>query len=146
MMKNIETVFIAVIATCVLLICCNSPAKKVENAKEDLKEAKAERNQEQKDSISDYENFKAESEMMISNNERIILAYKEKMLTDKKQTKAKDQKIIDDLEMRNINMRRKVEQYKVEGKDKWSAFKVEFKHDMEELGKAIKNLNVKNTK
>lgn len=128
-----------------IFMACNSPAKKVENAQENLKEAKTELKQSKIDSIADYEIFKAESELRIQNNEKIIAAYKERMRTDKKAIKANDQKMIDELEERNINMRRKVETFKNEGKDNWQDFKVEFNHDMDELGTALKNLTVKNT-
>ena len=35
---------------------------------------------------------------------------------------------------------------KAESKEDWEKFKVEFNHDMEELGNAFKDLTVKNTK
>jgi len=35
--------------------------------------------------------------------------------------------------------------YKGEGKEKWEAFKTEFNRDMDELGKAFKDLTVNNT-
>ncbi len=43
-------------------------------------------------------------------------------------------------------MKKKMENYKEEGKDKWEIFKAEFSHDMDELGKAFKDLTVKNVK
>ena len=39
-----------------------------------------------------------------------------------------------------------MDDYKVEGKDKWEKFKTEFSHDMDELGKGFKDLTVKNIK
>jgi hypothetical protein len=118
----------------------------VENARVDLIIAKQELSQAQKDSAADYELFRKQSEERINNNEKVIAAFKERMLTDKKQIKASDQKIIDKLEERNINLRKKIEEYKENGKDKWSAFKLEFNHDMDEMGTALKDLTVNNTK
>jgi hypothetical protein len=43
-------------------------------------------------------------------------------------------------------MRKKIEEYRTERKDNWEAFKKEFNHDMDDLGKSIKNITVKNTK
>ena len=43
-------------------------------------------------------------------------------------------------------MKRKMDDYKEEGKEKWETFKTEFTHDMDELGTAFKNLTVKNVK
>lgn len=146
MKKSIIAIFtIGYIATSITY-SCNSPAKKVENAQEELKDAKQELSQAQKDSVADFEYFRKSSEERIANNEIVINAYKSRMANDKKAIKAKDQKIIDALEQKNIDMRKKISEYKEEGKDKWENFKVEFDHDMDELGDAIKNLTVKNTK
>ena len=39
-----------------------------------------------------------------------------------------------------------MDEYNQEGKENWEKFKTEFSHDMDELGKAFKDLTVKNTK
>jgi hypothetical protein len=39
-----------------------------------------------------------------------------------------------------------LESYKDEGKEKWESFKKEFNHDMDELGKSIKDLFKDNVK
>lgn len=146
MKKSIYKITALVFMAAIILAGCNSPAKKVENAKENLDEAKQELNEAQRDSIIDYLAFKKSSEERIANNEKIITAFKERMITDKKKIKVKDQKVIDELEQRNINMRLKIEEYKESGKDKWDAFKLEFTHDMDELGNSLKDFTVKNTK
>lgn len=146
-MKNsLLTIVTAGTILATIAIGCNSPATKVENAKQDLKEARQELSQEQKDSIADFTAFKTESEDRIAGNEKTIAAFKERMVTDKTQTKKADQKVIDELEQRNINMRKKMDEYKYEGKDNWLSFKKEFNHDMDDLGQSLKNLTVKNTK
>ena len=43
-------------------------------------------------------------------------------------------------------MKKRLEDYKADSKDKWESFKTEFNHDMDELGSAFKDLTVKNTK
>lgn len=146
MKKIIFTLTAAGFVFATLLAGCSSPSKKVENAQENLNEARQELSQAQRDSVADYELFKKESEERINNNDKLIAAFKERMAIDKKQIKEEDQKIIDNLEQKNINMRKKIEEYKENGKDKWEAFKVEFNHDMDELGSALKGLTVKNTK
>ncbi|MDP1725241.1 MAG: hypothetical protein Q8M15_00555 [Bacteroidota bacterium] len=146
MKKIIFTITAAGFMLATILSGCNSPSKKVENAQENLEEARQELSQAQRDSVADFELFKKESEERINNNDKLIAAFKERMATDKKQIKEEDQKIIDNLEQKNINMRKKIEEYKENGKDKWEAFKVEFNHDMDELADALKGLTVKNTK
>ena len=125
---------------------CNSPSKKVENAQENLDQAEQELDQHQKDSILEFLAFKKASEDRISDNEKMIESFKARMATDRTQMKETDQKIIDELEQKNINMRKKIDEYKEKGKDEWEAFKVGFNHDLDELGNAIKALKVKNTK
>ena len=39
-----------------------------------------------------------------------------------------------------------MDEYKAEGKEQWEEFKAEFSRDMDELGKAFKDLTVKNEK
>jgi predicted nucleic acid-binding Zn-ribbon protein len=130
----------------VFTLGCTSSEKKVENAKEDLKEAKAELNQEQKDSVADYLTFKKGIEDRISENEKGIEAFNVRLKNSKNKNWAADQKRVDELEQRNINMRKKLEDYEANGKDNWKAFKTEFNHDMDDLGQALKNLSIKNTK
>jgi len=43
-------------------------------------------------------------------------------------------------------MKLKMDNYKLEGKENWEKFKMEFSHDMDELGKAFSDLTVKNVK
>ncbi len=144
MKKSIISVLTIGYIACSIMYACNSPAKKVENAKENLQEAKQEFNQAQEDSIADFENFKRESEQKINNNKVLIEEYKNRMITDKKSIKAKDQKIIDELEQKNLEMRKKVWEYKGD-KNNWETFKKEFNYDMDQLGKAIKDFTIKNT-
>ena len=146
-MKNITNKMLAIIAiSSAVIFACNSSEKKVENAKEELKEARQELNDERIDSIAEYETFKAESELRIQQNEKVISAYRERVRKEKRIIKKEDQMYIDLLEQKNINMRIKIEEFRTKGKDEWKSFKQEFKRDMDELGAALKNLTVKNTK
>ncbi len=140
MKKRIHTLSIIMVIT--ILVSCSSPSQKVENAKADLNDAK----QEQQDSIADYESFKQQSEERIANNEKIIADFKASKVANKKAITVSEQRMIDELEQRNINMRKKIIDYKENGKDKWEEFKAEFGHDMDELGEALKGLTINNTK
>ncbi|MCF8254194.1 MAG: hypothetical protein K9H61_08060 [Bacteroidia bacterium] len=146
MKNNYSWVIALSIITATTIMACNSPAQKVENAKDKLSDAREELSQAQKDSVADYENFKMVSESRIAKNEELIQAYKQSMKDAKKEWKSSDQKIVDELEQKNINMRKKMEEYRNEGRDKWQDFKTEFNHDMDELGNAINDLTIKNTR
>ena len=57
-----------------------------------------------------------------------------------KKDKAKYEKKLAELEQENSDMKKKLEDYKEEGKDNWRKFQTEFSHDMDKLGKEIKDL------
>lgn len=43
-------------------------------------------------------------------------------------------------------MKKKLDDYKADGKDKWEQFKKDFSRDMDDLGNAFKDLTTKKTK
>ncbi|MBN1183637.1 MAG: hypothetical protein JXB49_15205 [Bacteroidales bacterium] len=127
---------------------CKSSADKVEDAQmkvqdaeDKVKEARLQLDQAVKDSII---KFKEESEEKISEQENIIAEFKEKLINEKKANRAIYEKKLAELEQKNSEMKAKLEQYREEEQDKWSAFKDDFNHDMEELGKALKNFSIEN--
>jgi TolA-binding protein len=144
--SNKLTLTIAALAAVVTMSSCDSPAKKVEKANTNLNEAEANYNQSVIDSIADYENFKRDAETRIDENEKAIAAFRSRMLSENRKWKEEDQRMIDGLEQKNINLRAKIREYKENGKDEWKSFKAEFKHDMDELGDAIKGITIDNKK
>jgi len=70
----------------------------------------------------------------ISKNAQSIKEFKARVANSKKETKADYDKTISDLEKKNTDMKRKLDEYNLEGKDQWNSFKTEFSHDMDELG------------
>lgn len=155
-MKNkiLISVIIAFIAVSVSTSYGQEPDKKSVKARENLKEAKKDvvdakkdLKEAKKDSISDYQKFKNEYEVKIKNNEKTIadLKVKHSKMDAKDQTAY--EKKISELELKNTNLKKKLDNYKHEEEPvKWNAFKVEFKHDMDELGKALKDFTIKNKK
>ena len=85
-------------------------------------------------------------EEKISAYEKIIAEFKAKIAKEKKENIAKYEKTIAELEQKAGDMKKKLADVKEEGKDKWTTFKAEFSHDMDELGHAFKDLTVKNVK
>ncbi len=146
MKKSLLTIALTTLIIGTLITSCNSSAEKVEDAvakvddaTEDLKSAKEDFNYE-------YNKFKVESEQRMLDNEFKIAELKATKIKLKKEAKAEYDKTIADLEQKNSNMRTKLNEYKEEGKDKWESFKREFNHDMDELGRALKDLANNNVK
>ena len=127
------------------------PDKKSEKARENLKEAKSDvvdakmdLKEAQKDSVSDYQNFKKESDAKIKNNEKSIADLKVKSSKISQKNQAAYQKKVGELEQKNTKLKNELADYKEGTPDKWSSFKTEFNHDINELGKAIKDFTVDN--
>jgi Ni/Co efflux regulator RcnB len=127
------------------------PDKQSQKARENLKEeqkdvvdAKKDLAVAQKDSVSDYQNFKKESDIKIKNNEKSIADLKVKSAKISQKDQATYQKKVGELEQKNTTLKNELADYKQGTPDKWSAFKTEFNHDMNDLGKAIKDFTVDN--
>ncbi|MDA3952955.1 MAG: hypothetical protein PF485_04870 [Bacteroidales bacterium] len=134
-----------------MLLGCQSRAKKVENAedkvqdaKKDLADSKKDLYQIRLDTISNYVQFKIEAEKLIIVQEKNIADFKASLKSEKKEMNADYDKKLLALENKNNELKKKLADYKDEGQDKWNGFKNEFNHDMNELGKAFKDLTVEN--
>jgi hypothetical protein len=133
---------------------CSSDSKKVENAelkvqdaKADVKEAKQDLAETQQAApISDFQKFKNESNEEINENDRKIAQLRIDIKNEKAEASAKDAKKIDALEKKNHDLKVKLDAYNDDGKSDWKEFKKEFKHDMDGIGHAFKDITVRNTK
>ena len=125
---------------------CTTPAEKTDAAREDVQEAKEDLKQAKEDFAEQFIKFKFDTEEKITANDKLIADLKSYSKDKKKEVKADYDKAVSDLEAKNQEMKRKIEDYKAEGNEKWDAFKDEFNHDMDQLGEAIKDIGKKNVK
>ena len=124
---------------------CNSSGNKIENAENKLEAAndnvsaaKQDLNQAIKDSLTEYQKFKKESDERIMAFDKNIAELKVKIANEKKENKARYEKKLNGLEQQNRKMKKDLEEYKEEGKEKWYSFRVKFNSDMDNLGTALK--------
>ena len=146
MKKTILALAACSLITGAILTSCNTPSQKVENAQENVAIANKDLDQANKEYLADIANYRTETANRIAANDASIKELNAKIAQDKRTAKADYKKKIAELEQKNRDMKIKMENYKEEGKEKWMAFKAEFSHDMDELGKAFKDLTVKNVK
>ncbi len=150
---------IAIITAAALLVSgitytsCNSPEDKVENAQEKVENAQENVDQAQQDLakaneqyLVEIENYRKQTLDRSEANDRAIEEYRTKIDMQKKEARAEYKKKLAELEDRNREMKRKMTDYKDEGKDKWETFKAEFNHDMDELGKSFDDFRTNNVK
>ena len=133
--------------TCIagaILTSCNTSAERVENAQENVIQANKDLDQANQEYLADIENYRVETASRIAANEQAIADFNAGLEHEKKAVRAEHKKRIAELEQKNREMKKKLEEYKAEGKENWEIFKAEFSHDMDELGKAFKNVTVKN--
>jgi hypothetical protein len=111
-------------------------------AQENQKVAQARTNLEvaKKDSAADFQKFKKESELKISNNQKQITALKTKKSTESKEVKDKYDKKVLALEQKNNELKKRIETCNGQDKTAWEKFKIQFNKDMDELGKSIKSI------
>jgi hypothetical protein len=127
MKNNIFTfAVIGFIAGTFLMGCGKTPEQKVENAKTEY--------------LAEWQTFKRDSEQKIDANEKRIDAFKEKIKEAGPKDKAKYNKEVEVLEEKNHDLKKKLEDYKDEGPSKWEEFKMNFNHDMDRIGKTMKDL------
>jgi hypothetical protein len=121
----------------------------VQDAKQDLEDLKEDTNAQKQlqneVSVEEWKIFKAESELMIRDNEIRISDLKVKMRKPGKLLDPLYDKKIEKLEQKNADLKERIEAYE-KSQSNWEAFKREFKHDMDELGKAMNDLTIDNKK
>jgi DNA-directed RNA polymerase alpha subunit len=125
---------------------CSNSAQKVENEKEKVVDANESLEEANEDYAEDMAVYRKENAERILANDKRIAEFKAKIAVQKNDAKLKYEEQIGDLERKNIEFKKKLDSYEEPGADKWIAFKAEFSRDMDELGKALKDLTVKNNK
>jgi chromosome segregation ATPase len=128
------------------IISCHNSSEKVEDLEKNLKEANENLEKANKEYLEDVKNYRKETADKIAANDLAISEFKTRLKHEKKEIKSDVKKRIAELEQKNNDMKAKMDGYSEGGKEKWEAFKVEFTHDMDELGKAFSDLTVKNVK
>jgi gas vesicle protein len=149
--KSVLSIGVVTIAVATMLFSsCNSSNEKNETTEsesvEKLNEAKEDLNEAKKEYNKKYETFKNESLHRIAENEKTIAALKLEMKDETKVAKADLDKKLTTLEEKNQNLKEKISDYKEEDNEKWESFKTEFSRDMDNLGEALKDLTKTNTK
>jgi chromosome segregation ATPase len=147
MKKVLFTIAIVPFIAAAILTGCQSSGTKVENAEQNVQDAKdkvevaqQELNQAIKDSIQQFRKDEAER---ISANEKSIVEFKAKIAKEDQESKARNEQRLAELEQQNRDMKTRLEQFKEDTKDNWEAFSFKFKHDMDNLGQAFKAFVVK---
>lgn len=146
MRKLILIPMVAIFVAIVLMVSCKPSAKeeqaqeKVNEAKVELAIAKEEANQEE------WQNFKNDMDATIDRNDARIEELKLEMKNSGESANTEYNRRINVLRDKNDTLKVRMKSYKNDANSDWKSFKSEFNHDMDELGKALKDFTVKNKK
>jgi len=128
-----------------LFTSCNTPAEKVDKAENDVAKANQDLENANKEYQADVAKYKVETDEKIAANQKSLQEFNARIANEKAATKDAYKKRVAELEQKELDLKKKMDDYKMNGEENWIIFKTEFNRDMEELGKALKDLTVKNT-
>lgn len=96
--------------------------------------------------LADVENFRLQTVVKVSANNKKIDDLKIEVREENRESKAYLKKDIEALEMKNSNLKLRLDQFKKDSEDNWEAFKIIFNNDMDEVTAAIKDLTTINNR
>ena len=148
--RIIYNFLLAILASIAISSCNKSPKakeevlidakKEVETAKEDLEEATS-------DSIVEFNKYKSSIQRKLAENEKVISDLKASIKEKDRKTQTLYFKQLENLQLRNAELKLKIETYKQGPTQKWELFKLDFNNELDKLGKSISstaNNNLKN--
>jgi hypothetical protein len=151
--KTVYTLAATALITVTILTSCNSSSRKIDNAEDKLQnakeaviDAKTDLNLAVQDSITEFQQFKTESQNQIIANEKSIAGLKLSFADASQDNKILYEKKLIELEEKNSELKIKLAEYQQEDTDQWQLFKSEFKRDLDELGKAFADFTISNKK
>ncbi|MES2587329.1 MAG: hypothetical protein V4622_00030 [Bacteroidota bacterium] len=122
---------------------CETSAKKVENAQENLEESEDKLDEANQEYVAEIEEYRKETADRIEANNKSIAEFNARIDNEKMEAKADYRKRVLELEQKNSDLKKTMDDYKAQGKENWEEFKTEFSDDMNDLGEAIKNVFTK---
>lgn len=124
-----------------IFIGCNeNREQKVDDAKEEVQQANEDLIAAEAEYNSEWLQFKSNVEAKILANQQLINDFKIAMKSTSATFRTKYENEVLILEQKNIELTKKLNEYKYEGKDKWEEFKTGFNNDVDIVTTALKDL------
>lgn len=130
---------VIIMITGTFLFDCNNQEQKSDDA-ENIQQANKELNDAQIQDKNEWQQFKNDIELAINNNEKRIKGFQVQFLSTSKEFKAKYENKILTMEQKNIELKKKLNEYKYEGKENWEEFKGGFLKDINTLDAELNDL------
>lgn len=144
MMKN---KLILLLAASFFILACNESSTMKENDRVyPVVETQQNEDLENQDYKKDMEEFKKIAEDKIAANEKSISEFNARIATQKSEAKAEYEAKIAELNEQNVDLKKRISDFKTDSKSSWESFKTEFSNDMDKLGTALKSFTINNEK
>jgi len=117
--------------------------KNRENAKDNVEQANQDMIDAQVLFEREWQQFKSDAELKINVNQEKIDDFKVAMKTTSTKFKAKYENEVLTLEQKNIELKKKLNDFIYERKENWEEFKKTFNNDMDIVGNALKDIFAK---
>jgi transcriptional regulator of heat shock response len=123
-----------------ILTGCDTPAEKVENAQANVDNAKQNLDKANDEYLVDIENYRKITAEKIAANDKSIAEFNARIENQKKEAREEYKNKIAALEQKNTDMKKKMDDYKAQGKDNWEIFKSDINHDMDDISNGFTDL------
>ena len=135
MKKTIVTFSFLAFTAFTFLTSCKNNETKIEDAQENVLDAKKELVEAKQDSLSDYETFKIKINEKITDNELRIKDLKIKAIDGSQKSKSKFNDAVVALEEKNIELKTKINTYSESSQEAWEIFRKDINKTADDLEK-----------
>ena len=109
MKKSIFTLVVSTVISVTVIVSCSSSAKKVENAQENVTEANKDLEKANNDYLAEIVEYRKETADKIAANNLSATEFNNRIANEKKEAKADYKKKIAELEQKNGDMKKKMD-------------------------------------
>jgi hypothetical protein len=95
--------------------------------------------------LSDIRDFRNATLRYLAQNDSVMDNFKCRLKAEQKEDNPYYRRLIAELETKNRELRKKVDEYRTSHPKKWEKFKTEFTIELAELGQSYRSLKVRNT-
>ena len=141
-----STAVLAALIGVALIVGCNSPSNKLDEAQNEVSETQEELMKAQDESKTELALFKEETSQKIMANERIIADFNSKIASAPADKKSVMEKKVYSFKEKNAELKIRMSNFQEDEKEKWESFKTELNRDMTQLGAAIKDFTTDDEK
>ena len=144
--RSIFSIYACIYVCGVLMTGCNTSAKEGDGTRGEIVETQADFDEATHAYLMEVRTYRKETEERIAANDSIIQVLKSKIAGRKQQARTEYAKKVTELEQKNDALKKKMGDFREDGKEQWESFKAEVNHDMNELEKAFRDLTTDNIK